>query len=262
MRVGTISRVLISGVLACVLLNGCRKPAPSAPAQGTGGAAWPRSAPVPRKDAFFGLHFDLHPGATDTSLGADISEDNIRDLLERVRPDYVQYDCKGHAGLGRLPDQGRLGQPGHRQGQPGRLAQGDPRRRRRAVHPLLRRLGHQGDRRAPRLGPGRRGTASPTRTSRASSAPTSTSSSSPSSRRSPPSTASTASGPTASAGPRSSTVRPPPSPPGRKRPATGTRPRTAPTRAGSNGRCSTAGPSSGISATGSTPSTPRTRPSS
>ena len=32
------------------------------------------------------------------SLGADISEDNIRDLLYRVKPDYVQYDCKGHAG--------------------------------------------------------------------------------------------------------------------------------------------------------------------
>jgi hypothetical protein len=59
---------------------------------------FPRSAPIARKDAFFGLHFDLHPQATDTSLGADISEENIRGLLDRVRPDYVQYDCKGHAG--------------------------------------------------------------------------------------------------------------------------------------------------------------------
>lgn len=61
-------------------------------------SSFPRSARVARKDAFFGLHFDLHPQATDTSLGADISEENVRALLERVRPDYVQYDCKGHAG--------------------------------------------------------------------------------------------------------------------------------------------------------------------
>src|SRR5512135_444836 len=66
-------------------------------------AGFPRSAPLARKDSFFGLHFDLHPGATDTSLGADISEANIRDLLERVRPDFVQYDCKGHPGWAGYP---------------------------------------------------------------------------------------------------------------------------------------------------------------
>jgi hypothetical protein len=59
--------------------------------------------PVPRKDAFFGLHFDLHPQKTDTSLGADISAENIDALLDRVRPDYVQYDCKGHAGYAGYP---------------------------------------------------------------------------------------------------------------------------------------------------------------
>jgi hypothetical protein len=64
---------------------------------------FPRSAPIARKDAFFGLHFDLHPQATDTSLGADISEENVSGLLERVRPDYVQYDCKGHAGWAGYP---------------------------------------------------------------------------------------------------------------------------------------------------------------
>ncbi len=59
--------------------------------------------PVPRKDAFFGLHFDLHPQKTDTSLGADIRVENIAALLGRVRPDYVQYDCKGHAGYAGYP---------------------------------------------------------------------------------------------------------------------------------------------------------------
>ncbi len=51
-----------------------------------------------RADSFFGLHFDLHPNKSDTVLGADVSEENVAKLLTRVRPDYVQYDCKGHYG--------------------------------------------------------------------------------------------------------------------------------------------------------------------
>lgn len=59
--------------------------------------------PFQRKNAFFGLHFDLHPGKQDTCLGADTSEENLAALLRRVRPDYVQYDCKGHAGYTGYP---------------------------------------------------------------------------------------------------------------------------------------------------------------
>ena len=90
--------------LALLLLS-CGKPgAPAPPPESADdAAAFLRSAPLPRKDAFFGLHFDLHPQATDTSLGADISEANVRALLERVKPDYVQYDCKGHAGWAGYP---------------------------------------------------------------------------------------------------------------------------------------------------------------
>ena len=33
--------------------------------------------PIPRRNAFFGLRFDLHPRDTDTSLGADTWEHNI-----------------------------------------------------------------------------------------------------------------------------------------------------------------------------------------
>jgi hypothetical protein len=54
--------------------------------------------PFSRKDAFFGLHFDLHPSAGDTALGADVTEEMVERLLRKVRPDFVQYDCKGHAG--------------------------------------------------------------------------------------------------------------------------------------------------------------------
>jgi hypothetical protein len=58
----------------------------------------PAARALPRKDSFFGLHFDLHPGKNDTELGAHLTEGMVKGLLERVKPDYVQYDCKGHAG--------------------------------------------------------------------------------------------------------------------------------------------------------------------
>ncbi|RJP27218.1 MAG: hypothetical protein C4527_13675 [Candidatus Omnitrophota bacterium] len=65
--------------------------------------------PIPRQDAFFGLHFDLHPQKSDTELGADITEAMIEKLLSRVKPDYVQYDCKGHAGYAGYPT--KIGTP-------------------------------------------------------------------------------------------------------------------------------------------------------
>jgi hypothetical protein len=67
---------------------------------------------IPRKDAFFGLHFDLHATKTDTSLGADTSEENIGRLLDRVRPDFVEYDCKGHAGYTGYPTKVGWASPG------------------------------------------------------------------------------------------------------------------------------------------------------
>jgi hypothetical protein len=104
MPLRTLKRFLVfAAAAAAALFVSCRKAGPPAPAQNRAAITFPRSAPVARKDAFFGLHFDLHPRETDTSLGADISDDHIRDLLVRVRPDYVQYDCKGHAGWAGYP---------------------------------------------------------------------------------------------------------------------------------------------------------------
>lgn len=51
-----------------------------------------------RKDCYFGLHFDLHPNQHDTVLGRDVSDQMVDNLLTRVKPDFVQYDCKGHPG--------------------------------------------------------------------------------------------------------------------------------------------------------------------
>ena len=73
---------------------------PAKPAKSTKPSFRPR---VTRRDAFFGLHFDLHPHAEDTVLGRDITDANIDKLLIRVAPDYIQYDCKGHAGYTGYP---------------------------------------------------------------------------------------------------------------------------------------------------------------
>ena len=70
------------------------------------------TVPYQRKNAFFGLHYDLHPHKDDTVLGADTSEENIARLLDRVRPDYVQYDCKGHAGYTGYPTEIGWASPG------------------------------------------------------------------------------------------------------------------------------------------------------
>lgn len=61
------------------------------------------------EDAFFGLHYDLHPNSTDTELGRETTYDHIRAMLEKVKPDFVQYDCKGHPGYAGYPT--KVGSP-------------------------------------------------------------------------------------------------------------------------------------------------------
>lgn len=61
-------------------------------------AAVPLVAAQRRADSFFGIHLDLHPNPEDKALGKDLSEANIQRFLRQVRPDFVQFDCKGHAG--------------------------------------------------------------------------------------------------------------------------------------------------------------------
>lgn len=58
---------------------------------------------VARKDGYFGVHFDLHPNKSDTALGRDVTEENIRAFLRRVRPDFIQYDCVGVPGYSGYP---------------------------------------------------------------------------------------------------------------------------------------------------------------
>lgn len=65
-----------------------------APAIGTGAP----ERTLRREECFFGLHFDLHPQKTDTVLGRDVTDAMVEGLLDTAKPDFVQYDCKGHVG--------------------------------------------------------------------------------------------------------------------------------------------------------------------
>ena len=60
-------------------------------------------------DAFFGLHYDLHATERDTELGRETTYEHIREQLEKVNPDFVQYDCKGHPGWAGYPT--KVGSP-------------------------------------------------------------------------------------------------------------------------------------------------------
>ena len=57
-----------------------------------------------RSEAFFGLHFDLHPSPEDPALGRDVTEEMVEKFLAAVEPDSVQYDSKGHVGWLGWPD--------------------------------------------------------------------------------------------------------------------------------------------------------------
>ena len=61
------------------------------------------------EDAFFGLHYDLHANEGDTELGRETTYEHIREQLEKAKPDFVQYDCKGHPGWAGYPT--KVGSP-------------------------------------------------------------------------------------------------------------------------------------------------------
>jgi len=64
------------------------------------------------EQVFFGLHYDLHANAKDTELGAALTPEHLKAELEKVRPDWVQCDCKGHAGYTSWPTQVGTTSPG------------------------------------------------------------------------------------------------------------------------------------------------------
>lgn len=58
---------------------------------------------VSRKDAFLGIHFDFHASDDSTAVGRGLDRASVERVIELVRPDYIQCDCKGHRGLSSYP---------------------------------------------------------------------------------------------------------------------------------------------------------------
>lgn len=63
-------------------------------------------------EVFFGLHYDLHANVNDTMLGRDLTVEHLVERLNRVQPDWIQCDCKGHAGYTSWPTRTGSTSPG------------------------------------------------------------------------------------------------------------------------------------------------------
>jgi hypothetical protein len=59
--------------------------------------------PKKRADSFFGIHFDFHATLEDKEIGKTFTAEMIDSFLTVVKPDFVQVDCKGHAGYTSYP---------------------------------------------------------------------------------------------------------------------------------------------------------------
>jgi hypothetical protein len=78
--------------------------------------AIPQAAPegvppkrLPRAESFLGVHFDFHAGKDCTEVGKNTTREMVGNIIDRVKPDYLQIDCKGHPGLSSYPT--KVGNP-------------------------------------------------------------------------------------------------------------------------------------------------------
>ncbi|MBQ2955836.1 MAG: alpha-L-fucosidase [Clostridia bacterium] len=60
-----------------------------------------------RSDSYFGLHFDFHasPQKCKAPIGSTLKEEDIREICRLLKPDFLQIDCKGHAGWASYPSE-------------------------------------------------------------------------------------------------------------------------------------------------------------
>lgn len=62
-----------------------------------------------RAESFLGIHFDFHAGEDCNEIGRHTTREMVEAILDQVKPDYIQVDCKGHRGLCSYPT--RVGNP-------------------------------------------------------------------------------------------------------------------------------------------------------
>lgn len=56
-----------------------------------------------RKDCVFGLHFDFHANPGQTGIGENYADESWAVMLDKVKPDFIQIDSKGHPGISSYP---------------------------------------------------------------------------------------------------------------------------------------------------------------
>ncbi len=56
-----------------------------------------------REQSFLGIHFDFHAGDDCKQIGKSVTPAMVKRIVEQVRPDYIQCDCKGHTGFSSYP---------------------------------------------------------------------------------------------------------------------------------------------------------------
>ena len=93
---------LLVSTLALLLLGAGAAPA----AQSTPAQTPPR---LKRANSFLGIHFDFHAGLDGTNVGAHTTPAMVENIINLVHPDYLQIDCKGHAGYCSYPT--KVGNP-------------------------------------------------------------------------------------------------------------------------------------------------------
>ena len=62
-----------------------------------------------RADAFLGIHFDFHAGEDCNRVGERTTPEMVEMVINKVKPDYIQIDCKGHRGYSSYPT--KVGNP-------------------------------------------------------------------------------------------------------------------------------------------------------
>lgn len=62
-----------------------------------------------RDESFFGIHFDFHAGSDCHEIGKNTTSAMIQSIIDMVKPDYIQSDCKGHPGYSSYPT--KVGNP-------------------------------------------------------------------------------------------------------------------------------------------------------
>jgi hypothetical protein len=56
-----------------------------------------------RADSFFGVHFDFHAGPDCNEIGKNVDQAMVEYVIDQVKPDFIQIDCKGHPGYSSYP---------------------------------------------------------------------------------------------------------------------------------------------------------------